>query len=171
MKLFNWWIFFIFNLQDAKYENWETFRTCKIGVQYLSILSTERVKTTLQVILSAVSLEYIYIYIYISFFIDEFGFEWSNIRFLCADGGQIGVSLNWHSVGIVTWNTTLWPLALPLTPNILHSDLDLPNWVMWQRFSTISTTPSEGWTSSNSSQRLLRGGTSDYQFNLMNLKD
>ena len=76
MKLFSWWIFFIFNLQDAKYENWETFRTCKIGVQYLSILSTERVKTTLQVIVSAVSLEYIYI----SFFIDEFGFEWSNIR-------------------------------------------------------------------------------------------
>ena len=90
---------------------------------------------------------------------------------MCADGGKIGVSLNCHSVGIVTWNTTLWPLALPLTPNILHSDLDLPNWVMWQRFSTISTTPSEGWTSSNSSQRLLRGGTSDYQFNLMNLKD
>ena len=106
-----------------------------------------------------------YIYIYI-FFKDEFGFEWSNIRFLCADGGQIGVSLNWHSVGIVAWNTTLWPLALPLTPNILHSDLDLPNWVMWQRFSTISTTPSEGWTSSKSLQRKLKGGTEiSIQFN------
>jgi hypothetical protein len=76
----------------------------------------------------------------------------------CVDGGKIRVCLNWPSVGIVTWNTTLWGLALRLTPNIVHSDSALSKRVILTRFWTISTTHSERWTKSNSSQKQSGGG-------------
>jgi len=58
------------------------------------------------------------------------------------------------------WNTTLWLLALPLILNIQHSDSALPKYVIFPQFWMIYTTPPEQWTSSNSSQKQLKGGTS-----------
>ena len=79
---------------------------------------------------------------------------------LWVDGGKIQVSLDWPLLDIVTWNSTLWPLAFPLILNIQHSDWALPKFVNLAWFWMISTTRLEQWTSSNSSQQQLRGGIS-----------